>query len=127
MTSNTAQILSDAKSLLQEKGRITVDLINRDDCMCALGAVAVATVGKERLLDDRYLIFQPHSSYSSEEAISAVKALADEIYDGVSYKRERFDADYEVVWRYNDASGRTDEEVMDIFDRAIKAVTDLDA
>lgn len=119
MTTTVVQTLETAKNLLIEKGRIVADLINDAGCMCALGAIGVAAVGEEKLRERRYYLFEEiYPKYQSPEAIAAGRAVVEELR-GTDFHSDADEDLIRVIWSYNDAEGRTDQEVLDLLDRAI--------
>ena len=121
MSTTIAATLTDAKNLLIEKGRTHTELVHPDTgCLCALGAIGVAVVGKDELVEKGYKLFESWSFLRNEEILEAVEAVAQEL-EKAGLNVEAFDevAPFCHVYRYNDNRSTTDEDVLAVFDRAI--------
>lgn len=114
---STIDILITAKSLLEERGwcqEVSQDLGRR---LCALGAVVVAVDGKEDFfMASLFLQRDNNPSYETFEQVATALAAA-----VVPDQSGALSAPVDVVRGYNDTPGRTKEEILALFDAAIRA------
>ena len=107
------ETLTTAKKLLIDNGRIHMNLIDADGCMCALGAIGVATNGASAVREVGYAVF-----HEEGPALKAALALAGSLPD--KYRNPEYARDISDVYHFNDRTD-DDQDVLDVFDKAIAA------
>lgn len=111
---DVTKILKEAKSLIaNESDWFQGSLIANSGCMCALGAIAIASglcADKNELLEISTQA-DTESIYTGLRYNPAVNKLADAI------GKHRFNS-VETVYRFNDDSSHS--QVMEMFDKAIE-------
>ncbi|ANA86983.1 hypothetical protein SEA_LASTRESORT_47 [Gordonia phage LastResort] len=112
------ETLTAAKELLKTEGWAKGDLIKGDGCLCALGAVGLATGHEAAIRGDDYDIFD-----EDPKASAAVKALVDQIPEKTLKKLwlDTSNPDYSFIHEFNDAPDTAEEDVLALFDKAIQA------
>lgn len=116
MTNTVVKTLTEAKTLLIEKGWTTGDLITSNGCMCALGAIGAAVVGEQKLREREYDLFNVESESFSEEALEVALVVAAEVDEEFRLFEE--EDSYDPVWRFNDRRD-SQQATLDLFDRVI--------
>ncbi|QGH79714.1 hypothetical protein SEA_ANON_43 [Gordonia phage Anon] len=112
------ETLTAAKQLLKTEGWSKGDLIKGDGCLCALGAVGLATGHEAAMRGEDYDVFD-----EDPKASAAVTALVDQI-PVETLKRLYLDAsnpDYSFIHEFNDWRETSEEDVLALFDKAIQA------
>ncbi|WP_078323644.1 DUF6197 family protein [Mycobacteroides salmoniphilum] len=118
--SNVIEILKKSKEVIAEYGWTAGDLKNSDGCVCALGAIGVASGHEERMEVESYAPF-----VEDGVAKDAANALAAHIYATEEDYYDWLDAgevDYDIVHGYND--GHTEADVLALFDSVIERLED---
>ena len=112
--SRVLDILIQAKEEIKTRGRTRGILINTETgCVCPLGAIALQVADLDTVHDGGYCLFDPSTVTYNEDATLAAETFAREAFPD---EESRY---FGRVWAYNDKHGRTDEEVLDVFDQAI--------
>lgn len=118
--SNVIEILKKSKEVIAERGWTTGELMNHNGCVCALGAIGVATGHGAAMAVERYMPFVEDGD--AKDAAAAVAAHVyttnADVYDWL----EPADVDYDIVHGYND--GHTKEEVIALFDDVIERLAE---
>lgn len=114
--SNVIEILKKSKEVIAERGWTTGELMNQNGCVCALGAIGVATGHDSDMAVERYAPFaEDGDAKNAANAVATYIYSSDEdYYDWI----EPADVDYDIVHGYND--GHTKEEVIELFDNVIE-------
>lgn len=118
--SNVIEILKKSKEVIAEYGWTTGDLKNSDGCVCALGAIGVASGHEERMEVESYVPFVEDGV--AKDAAAAVAAYVYETNEDYYDWLTADEVDYDIVHGYNDAHSETD--VLALFDSVIERLED---
>ncbi|QFP95113.1 hypothetical protein SEA_MINECRAFTSTEVE_49 [Gordonia phage MinecraftSteve] len=115
---NVKETLTAAKELLKTEGWTKGDLIAKDGCLCALGAVGLAAGREEEVRNEDYDIFDEDPA-----AKAAVEALINQIPSEVfsTLWIDYDNPDYSAIHEFNDYRKTRKEDVLALFDKAIQA------
>lgn len=106
--------LKKTREILEKRGRTSGDLIDRGTCrVCLLGAIGLAVLGDE---------FEDYPDYAHFHSGGAASPVVDELLKYVS----KHWGSYEDIYRFNDVTASTDDDVFALIDQAIAGVENDD-
>lgn len=116
--SNVIEILKKSKEVIAERGWAEGSLETMDGCVCALGAIGVATGHGKSMTEEDYSPFR-----EGGDAKDAAEAVATYVFSADEDHYDYLPADevnYELVHEYNDR--HSEAEVMALFDSVIASL-----
>lgn len=116
--SNVVEVLKKSKEVIAERGWAESTLESTDGCVCALGAIGVATGHGKAMTEEDYSPFREDGeAKDAAHAVATYVFSADEDYYSYLSGDE---VDYELVHEYNDR--HSEAEVMALFDSVIESL-----